>query len=195
MAEEKIDRRVQRTRQLLHEALVALILEKRYDKITVQDIIDRANVGRSTFYAHFQDKEDLLVSGFASVTAGLNRRVESSAHEVEESGHLLHSLAFFRQAYLHHDVYKAMLEGGGGEVLLETGRQHMRTSIQEHLSARLANGQPLAIPLPVITNFLAGAMLSVLMWWLDNDLPYPPERINEMFHELAMSGMQAVGQS
>src|SRR5512141_2904590 len=63
-AQPKIDRRVQRTQQLLREALVALILEKGYDAITVQDILDLANMGRSTFYAHYRDKEDLLLSGF-----------------------------------------------------------------------------------------------------------------------------------
>ncbi len=60
----KPDRRIQRTRQLLHEALITLILEKGYDAITVQDILERANLGRSTFYAHYQDKEALLLSGF-----------------------------------------------------------------------------------------------------------------------------------
>src|SRR5690242_13310 len=61
------DRRIQRTRQLLLDSLIQLILEKGYESITVQDIIDRANVGRSTFYSHFQDKEDLLLSGFESM--------------------------------------------------------------------------------------------------------------------------------
>src|SRR5690242_4167136 len=59
-----VDRRIQRTRQLLLDALLSLILEKDFDSITVQDVIDRANVGRSTFYAHFQDKDELLLSGF-----------------------------------------------------------------------------------------------------------------------------------
>jgi AcrR family transcriptional regulator len=67
MSRQKLDRRSQRTRKSLSEALAALMVEKRYDKITVQDIIDRANVGRSTFYAHFQDEEDLLVSGVMEV--------------------------------------------------------------------------------------------------------------------------------
>ena len=57
MATKAPDRRVQRTRKLLQDALMALILEKGYEAVTIQDIIDRANVGRSTFYAHFLDKQ------------------------------------------------------------------------------------------------------------------------------------------
>ena len=63
MANLKTDRRSQRTQHSLHEALMSLMQEKRYDDITVQDIIDRANVGRSTFYANYQDKEDLMTRG------------------------------------------------------------------------------------------------------------------------------------
>ena len=57
------DRRIQKTKNLLHDALGYLIREKPYDAIVVQEILDRANVGRSTFYMHFRDKDDLLVSG------------------------------------------------------------------------------------------------------------------------------------
>ena len=57
------DRRIQKTKDLLHEALVSLIREKTYDAIVVKEILDRANVGRSTFYTHFRDKDELLVSG------------------------------------------------------------------------------------------------------------------------------------
>src|SRR6266567_9635349 len=64
VAEKITDRRVQRTRRLLHKALMSLILEKKYESITVQEILDRADVGRSTFYMHFQDKDQLLFSGF-----------------------------------------------------------------------------------------------------------------------------------
>src|SRR5579883_1946929 len=61
---KKPDRRVQRTQQLLEAALLSLIKEKEFDAISVQEIIDRANVGRATFYAHYDNKEDLLESGF-----------------------------------------------------------------------------------------------------------------------------------
>jgi AcrR family transcriptional regulator len=190
MATERTDRRVQRTRQALHEALTALILEKRYDKITVQDIIDRANVGRSTFYAHFLDKEDLLARGFAMFSDDLQAHIASSEHEGEEGEHILHSLIVFQHAYLHHDLYQAMLEGGGADVLMAVGRRHLRENIQSHLGELFPDEKTPDIPLPVITNFLAGAMLSVLMWWLDVGRPYPPEEINAMFQQLATAGVE-----
>lgn len=80
MGEEKEDRRVVRTRQLLRDALVSLILERGYDEVTVQDVLDRANLGRSTFYAHYRNKDDLLFSGFEQFAAGLHAR----AHEIRE---------------------------------------------------------------------------------------------------------------
>ena len=66
MGSRKVDRRIQRTRQLLEDALIALILEKGYDKITVQNIFDQANAGRSTFYSHSLDKDDLMENSGAS---------------------------------------------------------------------------------------------------------------------------------
>ncbi|MCB8977861.1 MAG: TetR/AcrR family transcriptional regulator [Ardenticatenaceae bacterium] len=190
---KKTDRRVERTRKLIQEALVSLILEKRYDKITVQDIIDRANVGRSTFYAHFQDKEDLLASNFANYTA----HWDAPQHEAEptaskESPHILHSFEFFLHANEAYEFHQAMFEGGGAEVMIETGRQHMMMDIQNHLQEMFGEDENLPIPLPVITNFLAGGMLSVMVWWLKEKRPYPPETINEMFQQLAMRGMDSL---
>jgi len=71
---KKEDRRVQRTKRLLREALLALIREKRFEALSVQDVIDRADVGRATLYVHFDNKEDLLVSGFDGLRASLKER-------------------------------------------------------------------------------------------------------------------------
>lgn len=190
MTQKKPDRRVAKTRLALHQALLELILEKRYDKITVQDIIDRANVGRSTFYDHFLDKEDLLMKGFALFSDELGTHLEMMDHDDEETGHMLHSLVFFRHANAHHELYKAMLEGGGADVLMEAGRQHLLINIQDHLDAVFEDGETAVIPIPVITNFLSGAMLSVLMWWLEEGRPYSPEEINVMFQQLATFGVE-----
>lgn len=190
MTSKAPDRRVQRTQQALHKALTALILEKRYDKITIQDIIDRANVGRSTFYAHFLDKEDLLMKGFALFSEQLNVHIETGAHQAEEGAQLFHSLTFFRHAYFHHHLHQAMVEGGGADILLESVRHHLQEDIQNHLRHLFPDEKSLATPLPVITNFLAGAMLSVATWWLNEERTYSPEEINRIFQQLALTGVE-----
>jgi AcrR family transcriptional regulator len=190
MTKKKPDRRIAKTRLAIHRALMELILEKRYDKITVQDIIDRADVSRSTFYTHFLDKEDLLMKGFVMFSDDLGSHLETSGHDGEEAEHVIHSLVFFRHAGTHHELYKAMLEGGGADVLMEAGRRHLMHNIEDHLAEVFDDGKTAVIPIPVITNFLAGAMLSVLMWWLEEERPFTPEEINGMFQQLATSGVE-----
>ena len=187
---KKIDRRVQRTRQILRDALVALILEKGYQKITVQDIIDRAHVGRSTFYSHFRDKDDLLFSGFDELAHDLDRHMSSAETTADSQDHLLHSLDFFIHAYHNKELYVAMTESGGGELLLDISRQHMQSHIQAHLNKLSSVEQE--IPIPVISNFLAGSLLSLIIWWLDQDLPYTPEEMDGMFNTLAMPGIRDI---
>jgi AcrR family transcriptional regulator len=188
MIKEKPDRRVQRTRQLLRDALVSLILEKGYQKITVQNIIDRANIGRSTFYAHFRDKEDLLLSGFDELAHDLNRHMRSHEVNADEQGHLLHSLEFFIHADSNKELYKAMMESGGGDLVLDIARQHMHDHIEAHLNQIPFIGEE--IPLVVITNFLAGSLLTMITWWLEQENPYAPGEMNDMFNALAMPGVR-----
>lgn len=192
--EAKTDRRVRRTRRALHQALMDLILEKRYDKITVQDIIDRADVGRSTFYAHFLDKDDLLVQGLAMFSDGLEAHLSEAEHGAVDSSdaHVLHSLVFFQHAGMHNDLYRAMQEGGGADVIMDAAREHLSQDIEKHLAALFPDGAAAEVPLPVITNFVTGAMLSVLMWWLDAGRPCTAEEINAIFQQLAIGGVEGL---
>jgi len=190
MNKGKTDRRVQRTRQLLQDALVSLILEKGYQKITIQDIIDRANVGRSTFYSHYRDKEDLLFSGFDELAHDLHRHMRSPDATDDNQGHLLHSLEFFIHAYNNKELYMAMKESGGRELLLDIARQHMQNHIEVHLSQFPFIGEE--IPLPVITNFLAGSLLTMIIWWLEQKIPYTPEEMDDMFNALTMPGVRSM---
>ena len=184
------DRRIQRTRQLLQDALVSLILEKGYQKITIQDIIDRANVGRSTFYSHYRDKDDLLLSGFDELAHDLNRHMRAPETVTDEPGHLLHSLEFFIHACDNKELYIAMADSGGGDLIFDIARQHMQDHIEHHLNQMPSIGED--IPLPVITNFLAGSLLSMVTWWLEHSLPYSPAEMDEMFNVLAMPGIRGL---
>lgn len=192
MKDERVDRRVQRTRQLLNDALMSLIVEKSYESITVQNIIDRANLGRSTFYAHYQDKEDLLLSGMKKVVHSLIGGVENSPMADEgngESRRILSTLPIFRHAQEQFRLHKAMVAGRGMEVILKTIQNHLSGHIQEQIELLLPDGQTPSVPPPVMATYLAGALLTLLTWWLDHNMPYPPEQMDEMFQVLAMPGV------
>ncbi len=180
------DRRSLRTRQTLSHALIALIQEKRYEAITVQDICDRANVGRSTFYAHFQDKDDLLASNFQQVMQSVGSQIEW------RDGRFIFSIApLFQHVQEHHHLYKALVWGGGFDVLLRAGQQQWHTQIEQHLSTLLPQGRPPTIPVEIATAYFAGVLQSLLLWWLDRKMPYSPERMDEMFQQLVMPGVNA----
>lgn len=188
MRNDKADRRSQRTRQALSAALLDLMLQKRYDEITVQDIIDRANVGRSTFYTHYLDKDDLLVSDFTRVLDAL------SGHFRGQDGdpHAPPSLAlFFEHVRGHNQLYKALMRGGGIELLYKKGRERLQRNIEQHLEELLPPGRAPSIPLPLVADYLAGAILTLLKWWLDHNMPYTPDQMDAVFQQLALPGVQA----
>ena len=181
-----LDRRTQRTREALSQALVALIQEKRYETITIQDICNRANVGRSTFYAHYHDKDDLLASNFQQVMASLGSQVER-----RDDQFIFPVAPLFRHVQEHHHLYKALAWGGGFDVLLRAGRQQWQAQFEAHLATLLPPGYRPAVPLDVVTAYLAGVLQTLLLWWLDRKMPYPPERMAEMFQQLVMPGVNA----
>jgi AcrR family transcriptional regulator len=192
MVEGKVDRRVQRTRQLLHDALIDLILEKGYDKITIQDIIDRANVGRSTFYAHYLDKQDLLESGLQRLREELGQNL--AGHEADEGAEwmLFPSLALFRHTGQHHHLFRAMIGGTGIEVVVETIDEALTAHAQALFDQLVAErGQP-SVPRRIMVTYMVGALLALLTWWLDNDMPYSPEQMDQMLQQLTTPGVAAV---
>src|SRR5512135_3076549 len=118
MEVKKLDRRERRTRQLLSEALIALMQEKRYEAITVQDIIDRADVGRSTFYAHYRDKDDLFATAFQVVMDKLLGCLEDD----DDTDKIIPSLQLFRHFQKNHHLYWALARSRGLETLNRASR-------------------------------------------------------------------------
>src|SRR5262245_63624677 len=106
-----VDRRVQRTQQLLRSALMGLIQEKGFEALSVQDIIDRANVGRATFYAHFDSKEDLLASGIEELSASLRERQRQALATATRPDDRLFAFSheLFVHANEHRLVFRAMV--------------------------------------------------------------------------------------
>jgi AcrR family transcriptional regulator len=181
------DRRTQRTRQALSQALVALIQERRYAAITVQDICDRANVGRSTFYAHYQDKDDLLTNNFQHVMESLGQPL------AYRDGQLVFPIGpLFEHVQGHHHLYKALLRGGGMDVLMRAGQKQWSQQIEQFIGDLLTDKRRPAVPIPVMAAYMAGSLQTLLLWWLDHKLPHSPERMDEMFQQLVMPGVTAI---
>src|SRR5690242_13043987 len=112
-------RQVQRTRQLLEEACIALILEKGYEAVTIQDILDRANVGRSTFYVHYDSKEALLMSRFQALQQAFEEHARilfehDSFDKIDPQ--TITNLPMMMLKYVEHEhrLFKALLGKHGG---------------------------------------------------------------------------------
>jgi AcrR family transcriptional regulator len=190
MPEKTEDRRIQRTRKCLQDALLALILEKGYEAVTVQDVIDRANVGRSTFYAHFPDKEALFLSEFENLRTLFEQHLLSQPATDTSPWNL--SLVVFRHAQDNLQLYEALAGKQGGSLALAHLQKYLASLLRAHLKQQTLRRDNSPVPPDILAHYLVSAFMSLLTWWLDNNQPYPPERMNEMFRLLTQPGVEAV---
>ncbi|MEN3358475.1 MAG: hypothetical protein V7637_2457 [Mycobacteriales bacterium] len=181
------DRRVRRTKRIIGDAFVALILERGYDRITVQDILDRADVGRSTFYAHYRDKEALLTAAFDDMREELRGDLAAMTpgappDRTSPAG------ALFDHAYRHRDVYQALCGRHGGNLVYRHLRHLIGDLLREHLRPHLAAAGS-DLPVDVVAEFYTSAALGLLTWWVDHDFRPGPTQLAHMYQRLAAPGL------
>lgn len=177
---DKNDRRSQRTRQLISDSFVELLLEKGYEAMSIRDVIERANVGRSTFYSHFKDKEELFVSQLDRLLEALSRHLP---HEHNEQNPFFPSLGLFQHIQDQQKLFRALSWTSGVDILTK----HLQKSMSEKIEEKLkSSGQTYEVPTPVMANFLAGSFLTLVKWWLDNKMVYSPEEMDAMYCSLAL---------
>ena len=189
MKQRKTDRRSQRTYRLVSSALADLLIEKPYDKILVQDILDRAGIGRTTFYAHYFDKEDVLNSITEQELETLTQQI---AHATARQ-RVIPSLELFEHAYhSEHQQFLALMRSRAGEPLWEALQTALCNAIEPALSTLCAERRSPPIPVPVVSQYLAGAFLTLFKWWVAADMPSPPEQMEHIFQQLALPGVWAM---
>jgi AcrR family transcriptional regulator len=191
MAKKPIDRRVARTRAMLQQAHISLILKKGYDAITVDDICNAANVGRSTFYAHYTSKDDLRRSGLEHLRREL---VDRQKDALAKSGNIRDrslgfSLAMFEHARDHIDLYKALVGGRGGAVALGTIRQILSDLVRNELAVTANRKSAEIAPRELVVQYVVGALMAVMTWWLDGGAKLSPGQIDAVFRRLATEGI------
>ena len=187
----KTDRRVQRTRELPQKALIELIGEREYDAITIQDIVDRANVGRTTFYLHYGSKDLLFMSCHEAIVSEFHGGPLSPLSREE----LLSPEAppGMASAYRHLENARARLspifQGKDGPLLLRRMRDRNAQGIETGLRAAFSEAES-AIPFDVLANYLAGAQIAMMQWRLEKRQPQTPEDIAQAFHRLQRAAIR-----
>ncbi|HVO44000.1 MAG TPA: TetR/AcrR family transcriptional regulator [Aggregatilineales bacterium] len=187
---QKLDRRVQRTRGLLQAAIRELVIERGYDSLTIQDITDHANLRRATFYMHYRDKQELLLSALTDTFTSLFEQTRQFAHDDDLGGktRLEAYLVTFQHVQQNHALYRNILMSGSGMVFM----RKVRDFIAELIVAGLKDHDSLPIAADLVANYVAGAELSMIIWWLEHDMPYPVEVMARAVQALTLDGVKHV---
>jgi AcrR family transcriptional regulator len=185
-APHKPDARVQRTRAQLGNALLTLIIEKPINQVTVQDVLDRSGVGRSTFYLHYRDKDDLLVSQLEMFLEIMSATL-SVKHE--KSQRVVPVAELFEHIGNQNKLYRVLSDSGHLKDFFDLAQGYFARGIERRLaeSGRLPKLPPRALAARAAA--LAGSLLSLLRWWLDRGEKESPEEMDTIFHRLVWTGL------
>ncbi len=176
-----MDRRQQKTRSAIFSAFIDLLSKKNYSKITVQEIIDTANVGRTTFYAHFETKDDLL----KEVCTSLFNHVFSDVPQIENTHDfsvavnktdtiITHILYHLRD---NHRNILDILTCDSGELFLKFFKQYLNDLISKHMILKI----PQEIPEEFLINHISGSFVNLVQWWIEGGLKQSPEQLTIYF--------------
>jgi AcrR family transcriptional regulator len=198
----KTDRRIQRTRQSLRTALLELIKEKGYGTISIEEITERANVGRATFYLHYKDKEDLLLEEFSEMA---NEKVQvlseipfSAWLPVQEDAADARAkrpapplLIVFEHIYENSELYYILLKSEKSSRIVERIRKISTEAIVKFMETK-AKTDPIPlhfnVPIEFFAAFFSGALLSTVDWWLEEEMRHTPREMTHLFQSLFFKG-------
>ncbi len=187
----KPDRRPKRTRELLQKALIELIGERGYDAITIQEIVDRANVGRTTFYQHYNSKDELFIGCHEAIVSEFRigslhplSREELLSQEAPPS-----TVAAYRHLEEARARLYSVFHGKDSQLILRRIREKSAREIQASLRAAFTESDS-SIPLDVLANYLAGAQIELLQWWLEKRQPHTFEDLAKTFHRLQRAAVR-----
>lgn len=181
----RVQRRVARTKAAIEDAFVQLVLEHGYDRVAVEDITDRADLARATFYAHYPNKEAVLLSVFNRLAEDLMQRIAYQGgpwNEVRRDA----IQSVYKHAAQMPDLYRACLsDARTRQAYLSILTQYAEQNFRDRLKA--LNRQP-RVPVPVMARGFAGAHLAVLEAWLAGELQGDIEELARMTLDLLVAG-------
>ncbi len=183
----KPDERIRRTHERLGKALVQLIQEKPIDEVTVQEVLDRSSVGRSTFYLHFRDKNDLLLSQ-------LEKFLETMSASLSVRREVSHRVVPVAELFVHvgnqQRLYRALADSGRLNDFFDLAQGYFARGIEQRLTESKRLPKLPQRELAARAFALAGSLLSLLRWWLDRGAKEPPSDMDGLFHRIVWKGLQ-----
>lgn len=159
-----VDRRTQRTRRALRDALLSLLVEKGWDELSVQDICARADIGRSTFYLHFPSKEELLIGSLDDLRHALKNACASTDTEADA----VQPLAFLRGLLDHIYEQRRLCRSVFGRRSAHAVQVRFREMVAKLIAESLTRVSPAGWQRDAATSYLAGALVDLLSWWIDS---------------------------
>ena len=168
------DRRIRRTQHLLAKALISLTLEKGYEAVTIRDITERADIGYATFFRHYRDKDELLQDAVDVVLAELSDLLCPATPDADPAAI---GVLLFRHIQEQSEAVRVLI---GSHTLLprliEAATQNM---VKEYTPRPDSD-----VPLEIAAHHVVTSTISLIQWWLDHHMPYPPELMGKIYHEL-----------
>jgi AcrR family transcriptional regulator len=211
------DRRVQKTRKLLQDALTELVAEQGYESVTIQEILDKANVGRSTFYAHFQDKEQLLHSILERLDELFDEhekqlvgspKILETVDGTNIAANLSPTLSLFKFVGQNHRFFKAMLGNRGygifakpvyehvfahiHGIFTKPGHDQLLSHLHEPFKMLRSREKYSSLESEIAAHYFVSALMGILAWWVEKDMPCTAEEIDRLFRQLAVPGFRHV---
>ena len=177
-----LDLRVRRTYKFLWEALMSLMAEHEFEVITVTSICERAMVHRTTFYKHYEDKYALLYHGMQdelnALFESLNFPADLDSEINDDSNTMTRLVVMFEHILVHEHFYRLMLCGNGIGKFYSLWRKSLADRLKELFEKHYQQEEKRAsVPLALRAQLHAGALVSVIAWWLENDCPYTPDEL------------------
>jgi len=174
---EKQDRRIQRTKAAIYESFSSLLMEKKYNAITIQEIIDRANIGRSTFYSHFETKDELLNNICDEIFDGMHIQLEEYAN-----GEIRVPIAKFLS---HIEKNKKQLRGffsdECSDLITRNFKGYWNTKFKDHILSHKSE-KDMKVPIDFLVNHVVGSILEMMKWWINSGTKYTPEEMEQYWY-------------
>jgi AcrR family transcriptional regulator len=188
-----MDRRIQRTQQLLQQAMLSLLQEKPFEMLEIQEITERANVARVTFYRHYGSREELLMACIDAVHEQMTPLIDQMLSGVADLTQDPPLLPLYRYAEANTRLLLALFNGTASALLQQRMRQHIVNQVFRGIH-QLGAEVGLSIPPMIAAQHIASSTIGNLMWWLNAGKPYPVEEFARIVHRLNTLGVASFAQ-